>query len=65
MRQLGPDAADVDPVEAYSRLGRAGHRPRVRLYMIASATAPPTWPDGPARRRPRRQGAVRNVAVAG
>jgi len=36
MRQLFPGPGDVDPVDAYGRLGRVGDRPRVRLNMIAS-----------------------------
>ena len=36
MRQLFPDPGEVDPVDAYGRLGRVGDRPGVRLNMIAS-----------------------------
>jgi riboflavin biosynthesis pyrimidine reductase len=36
VRQLFPDPGEVDPVEAYGRLGRVGDRPGVRLNMIAS-----------------------------
>jgi len=36
MRQLFPEATDVDPIDAYGRLPRAGGRPGVRLNMIAS-----------------------------
>lgn len=37
MRQLFPDAGDVDPLDAYGRLNRLGpRRPGVRLNMIAS-----------------------------
>jgi len=36
MRQLFPNPAEVDPVDAYGRLSRIGDRPCVRLNMIAS-----------------------------
>jgi len=36
MRQLQPEANDVDLVGAYGRLGRLADRPAVRLNMIAS-----------------------------
>jgi riboflavin biosynthesis pyrimidine reductase len=36
MNRLFPDPGDVDPVDDYGRLSRAGDRPRVRLNMIAS-----------------------------
>jgi riboflavin biosynthesis pyrimidine reductase len=36
MRQLFPTAGDVDPADAYGRLGRTDGRPQVRLNMIAS-----------------------------
>ena len=36
MRQLYPEPADVDLVEAYGRLDRSPERPSVRLNMIAS-----------------------------
>ena len=36
MHRLFPDQAEVDPIDAYGRLSRAGHRPQVRLNMIAS-----------------------------
>jgi len=36
MRQLFPEPAEVDPLDAYSRLRRIGDRPSVRLNMIAS-----------------------------
>jgi len=36
MRQLFPEATDVDPIGAYGRLAGAGGRPGVRLNMIAS-----------------------------
>lgn len=36
MRQLFPEPGEVDPVDAYGRLGRVGDRPCVRLNMIAS-----------------------------
>lgn len=36
MRQLFPDSGEIDPVDAYGRLGRVGDRPRLRLNMIAS-----------------------------
>ena len=36
MRQLFPDPGEVDPFDAYGRLGRVGDRPGVRLNMIAS-----------------------------
>jgi len=36
MRQVFPEATDVDPIDAYGRLPRAGARPGVRLNMIAS-----------------------------
>jgi riboflavin biosynthesis pyrimidine reductase len=36
MRQLFPDSGDIDPVDAYGRLGSVDDRPRVRLNMIAS-----------------------------
>ena len=36
MRQIYPDPADVDPLDAYGRPGRADGRPSVRLNMIAS-----------------------------
>ncbi|MGA7420014.1 MAG: pyrimidine reductase family protein [Acidimicrobiales bacterium] len=36
MRQLFPDPGEVDPLDAYGRLGRIGDRPAVRLNMIAS-----------------------------
>jgi riboflavin biosynthesis pyrimidine reductase len=36
LRQLFPDPGEVDPVDAYGRLGRVGDRPGVRLNMIAS-----------------------------
>jgi riboflavin biosynthesis pyrimidine reductase len=36
MRQVFPEVGDVDPVDAYGRLTRAGDRPRLRLNMIAT-----------------------------
>ena len=39
MRRLFPDPGDVGPIAAYGRLRRDGHRPRVRLNMIASVDA--------------------------
>ena len=36
LRQLFPDPGEVDPVDAYGRLGPVGDRPGVRLNMIAS-----------------------------
>ena len=36
MRRLFPDPGEVDPIDAYGRLSRDGHRPRVRLNMIAT-----------------------------
>jgi riboflavin biosynthesis pyrimidine reductase len=36
MRQLFPTAGDVDPADAYQRLGKKNGRPQVRLNMIAS-----------------------------
>ena len=36
MRRLFPDPGEVDPIDAYGRLGSHGDRPRVRLNMIAS-----------------------------
>jgi riboflavin biosynthesis pyrimidine reductase len=36
VRQLFPESGEVDPADAYGRLGRIGDRPGVRLNMIAS-----------------------------
>jgi len=36
MRQMFPHHGEVDPIDAYGRLGKVGDRPSVRVNMVAS-----------------------------